>query len=193
MTHPLTIALIQGSIRDTRFNDTIRALAERELARHGFDLRIVDPRDPALLPLQTGDADATERLRTLLSDIDGAIVVTPEFNHSMPGALKTLIDAAKQEWEARPVAFVSYGGVSGGLRAVEALRPVFAELHAPTLREGVSIAMPWGRFEEDGTPKDAADAERLSAAFDTMATSLDWWARTLRDGRAARPYGRKAA
>ncbi len=49
-----------------------------------------------------------------------------------------MLDLAYVEWQAKPVAFVSYGGVSGGLRAVEHLRQVFAELHSVSIRDGVS-------------------------------------------------------
>jgi NAD(P)H-dependent FMN reductase len=82
------------------------------------------------------------------------VVVTPEYNHGYTAALKQLIDAVKAEWVAKPVGFVSYGGVSGGLRAVEQLRLVFAELHAVTIRDGVSFAMAWNRFDEAGEPVD---------------------------------------
>jgi len=60
------------------------------------------------------------------------VVVTPEYNHGYPAPLKSLIDSVGREWQAKPVAFVSYGGVSGGLRAVEQLRQVFAKLHMVT-------------------------------------------------------------
>lgn len=65
---------------------------------------------------------------------DAFVVVTPEYNHSYPGPLHA-IDSVGEQWRAKPVGFVSYGGVSGGLRAVEPLRVVFAELHAVTIRE----------------------------------------------------------
>jgi hypothetical protein len=70
---------------------------------------------------------------------DAFVVVTPEYNHSYPASLKHAIDMAHGEWNTKPVAFVSYGGISGGLRAVEALRLVFAELHATTIRDTVSF------------------------------------------------------
>ena len=52
--------------------------------------------------------------------------------------------------KSKPVAFVSYGGVSGGLRAVEQLRLVFAELHAVTMRDAVSFAGAWEQFDQSG-------------------------------------------
>ena len=193
MTTPLRIGLIQGSIRDARFNDTIAGWAARRLEGQGFSLRRIDPRDPDLLPLQTGDAAAAAHLRERLSGLDGFVVVTPEYNHAAPGPLKTLIDAASAEWQARPVGLISYGGISGGLRASETLRPVFAELHAMTLRDTVSFALPFDRFGEDGEMKSADEAARADVAMATFGASLAWWAGALRAARERRPYEKRAA
>ena len=56
-----------------------------------------------------------------------------------------VVDVA--EWQAKPIGFVSYGGLSGGLRAVEQLRQVFAELHAMTVRDSVSLHGPTKRSD----------------------------------------------
>lgn len=86
--------------------------------------------------------------RKRIAAADAVLIVTPEYNHSFPGPLKTSIDSLRDEWKAKPVGFVSYGGIGGGLRAVEALRLVFAELHAVTVRDTVSFHNPWSRFEQ---------------------------------------------
>ena len=67
------------------------------------------------------------------------MVVTPEYNHSFPASLKQAIDYAYDEWQAKPVGFVSYGCGSAGLHAVDQLRTVFTALHAVTVRDGVGI------------------------------------------------------
>ena len=87
-----------------------------------------------------------------LAAADAFVVVTPEYNHSYPAPVKTLIDWHFTEWQAKPVGFVSYGGMSGGLRAVEHLRGVFAELHAVTVRDTVSFHGAWDRFGPDAPP-----------------------------------------
>jgi NAD(P)H-dependent FMN reductase len=117
-------------------------------------------------------------------------VVTPEYNRSFPAPLKALIDEVGPEWRGKPVAFVSYGGVSGGLRAVEQLRLVFAELHAATIRDGVCFANAWDQFDETGRLRDADRAERAMA---TMLGQLHWWASALRTARNTVPYGQFAA
>jgi NAD(P)H-dependent FMN reductase len=68
------------------------------------------------------DDEAVSALCRRIDAADAFVVVTPEYNHSYPASLKHAIDMAYGEWNAKPVAFVSYGGISGGLRAVEALR-----------------------------------------------------------------------
>jgi NAD(P)H-dependent FMN reductase len=80
------------------------------------------------------------------------------------------------------VAFVSYGGTGGGLRAVEQLRQVFAELHTVTMRDTVSFHMAWNCFDESGQPHDPAGC---NAAAKTMLDQLAWWATALRTARTA--------
>jgi NAD(P)H-dependent FMN reductase len=70
---------------------------------------------------------------------DAFLIVTPEYNHGYPGPAEDRDRLAGPEWQAKPVGFVSYGGLSAGLHAVEQLRAVFAELHTVTIRETVSF------------------------------------------------------
>ncbi len=70
---------------------------------------------------------------------DAFVVVTPEYNHSFPASLKQAIDYAYDEWQAKPVGFVSYGCGSEGRHAVDQLRTVFTALHAVTMRDGVGL------------------------------------------------------
>jgi NAD(P)H-dependent FMN reductase len=88
-------------------------------------------------------------------------------------------------WHAKPVAFVSYGGISGGLRAVEQLRLVFAELHTVTIRDSVSFAGAWEQFDSAGALLQPERAERSMAK---MLDRLRWWAVALSTARAQSPY-----
>lgn len=179
MEQRLKIGLIYGSTRSGRFCDTVvRWVVEQARGAAGLEL---DHLDPA--------AEEQDVLVRRIEQADGFIVVTPEYNHSFPAPLKALIDAANSEWHAKPVAFVSYGGVSGGLRAVEHLRGVFAELHAVGLRDTVSFANAWAQFDERGRLR---DAHRAEGGMATLLARLDWWARALRDARSIRAYGEAA-
>lgn len=188
MAQQKCIGVILGSIRQGRVNDRVATWVTGQLERHGFATRWIDPADPALLPVQLGDAAAVEVLRERMAGLDGFVIVTPEYNHAEPGQLKTLIDSVTAEWFARPVGLISYGGISGGLRAVEALRIVLAELHTVTLRDTVSFNSPWRRFDEAGQITDPAEAATAEAAMAIFAHRLEWWADALADAREARPY-----
>ena len=173
MNDKVRVALIYGSTRPGRLCDKVAEWAAAQIARHGhFEIEIVDPAKPA---------NIAERL----ASVDAFVVVTPEYNHGYPAPLKNLIDSYGPEWHAKPVAFVSYGGISGGIRAVEQLRQVFAEVHAMTIRDSVVFPNAWEQFSEDGALRDSARSERSMTA---MLGRLHWWAVALRMARTAAPY-----
>lgn len=189
---PIDIAVIYGSAREGRLCDTVARWAMTEVERRGgFAVDVLDPADPDVARGIDGrDGEVRAALRHRIGRADAFVVVTPEYNHSYPAPLKALIDSAKQEWEAKPVAFVSYGGGSGGLRAVEHLRHVFAELHAVGTRDGVSFVNAWSQFDEAGALRNPDGAEKAAA---TMLARLAWWARALRQARDANAYAEAVA
>ena len=179
MGEAIKVAVIYGSTRPGRFCDTVvRWVVERVQASGKFRLDLVDPARPVS---QTGELSVQERL----AQADAFVVVTPEYNHGYTSALKSLIDSHGVEWHAKPVAFVSYGGVSGGLRAVEQLRLVFAELHAVTIRDSVSFAGAWEQFDAEGALR---NPDRARRTMETLLSRLDWWAVALRNARNVSPY-----
>jgi NAD(P)H-dependent FMN reductase len=179
MQNLIRVGLVYGSTRPGRFCDVVAKWAAEQIARQaGFLLIAVDP---ATVP----DNGSLEPLRQRIAECEAFVVVTPEYNHGYPAPLKSLIDAIGPEWQAKPAGFVSYGGISGGLRAVEQLRQVFAELHAVTMRDSVSFASAWEQFDSDGKLRNAERAERSMA---TMLARLHWWASALKAARTARPY-----
>lgn len=176
MSGTIKIGVIYGSTRVGRFCDKVAGWAYLKIAGcTGFEAEALDP-------LKLTDAG---ELRRRIGACDGFVVVTPEYNHGYPAPLKELIDQVGPEWQAKPVAFVSYGGVSGGLRAVEQLRQVFAELHAVTIRDTVSFAGAWEQFDSAGALLKPERAERSMAA---MLDRMRWWASALRAARRAEPY-----
>ncbi|MGW7001818.1 NADPH-dependent FMN reductase [Streptomyces sp. NPDC054933] len=191
-TNPLRLAIVIGSVREGRFGRTV-ANWFTTLAKQREDLSVdvidlVDHDLPMALSRNPPPEVAEElaKVSPRLEQADAFIVVTPEYNHSFPASLKTLIDWHYTQWHAKPVGFVSYGGLSGGLRSVEQLRPIFAELHAVTVRDVVSFHNPWGQFDEDGAPKDPSGPE---TAAKVLLDQLSWWGDALREARAKHPYG----
>jgi NAD(P)H-dependent FMN reductase len=192
MTTPLNLAVIIGSVRDGRFGPTV---ADWFLSRveGPFEVDVIDlaeVRLPLNLPAYGAEpspetADVLKELTPRLEKADAFVVITPEYNHSFPASLKNLIDWHFTQWQAKPVALVSYGGLSGGRHAVEHLRHVFAELHATTLRDTISIPRYFEQFGPDGKPVDPTE---LNAAAKTLLTQLEWWARALGEARENRPF-----
>ncbi len=184
MDRKINLALVYGSVRKDRFCDVVARWAAERISDHGaFLLDLIDPAEHA-------DAATVTDLKRRIGRADAIVIVTPEYNHGYTGALKQLIDSVNAEWQAKPVAFISYGGISGGLRAVEQLRLVFAELHAVGIRDCVSFANAWEQFDATGQLLAPAAA---GVAMSTMLARLRWWAVALRDAREASAYRSAAA
>jgi NAD(P)H-dependent FMN reductase len=190
--HRINLGLIYGSTREGRFCDTIADWAIAQIEGEGpFALDVIDPISLGLPERHPRGANtAVSALAQRIDRADGFVIVTPEYNRGYPAPLKALIDLVGAEWRGKPVGFVSYGGVSGGLCAVEQLRLVFAELHATTIRDGVAFANAWNQFDAAGQ---LLDADRAEKAMATMLAQLHWWASALRHMRNSVPYGQFAA
>ncbi|MFG1808157.1 NADPH-dependent FMN reductase [Streptomyces sp. NPDC049040] len=192
-TSRLQIAVITGSTRDGRFGPVVTDwLLDHIAQRADMTADHIDPAEtplPAVLPafgrpLPEGAPELLARVSPRLAAADAFVIVTPEYNHSFPASLKILLDWHNTQWHAKPVGFVSYGGLSGGLRAVEHLRVVLAELHAVTIRNTVSFHNCGERFDAEGRTKDPA----ADGAAKSMLDQLAWWARALIDAKRVHPY-----
>lgn len=184
---PLRLTLVIGSSRQGRFAPTVADWFHTQAtARPDLTVDVLDVGELDLPHIFGAPVPGAAETRAALAGADAFVIVTPEYNHSYPAALKNLIDAYGREWQAKPVGFVSYGGISGGLRAVEHLRGVFAELHAVTVRDTVSFHNPWRNSAAQDDPIATAEAE---TAAKTLLDQLVWWGEALRAARAARPYG----
>ncbi|GLZ00711.1 NAD(P)H-dependent oxidoreductase [Actinoplanes sp. NBRC 103695] len=184
---PLNLAVIIGSIRQGRSGHLVASWVSEEATKHDqFNVDVIDLAEnpPPLALTNEPPAELAETTRKL-DAADAFVVVTPEYNHSYPPGIKALIDWHYTEWRAKPVGFVSYGGAACGLRAVEALRLVFAEMHAVTIRDCVSFGMYSGGLGEDGRP---TDEEGSNTAAKAMLDQLAWWASALKTARTESPY-----
>lgn len=180
----LRVAVILGSVRNGRFGERIGTWVAKSLVDWTIDTDVIDLAEFSFPGTMNAHPDAAS-FAAGIGSVDAVIVVTPEYNHSYPGPLKVAIDTLHEQWQAKPVAFVSYGGMSGGLRAVEALRLVFAELHAVTVRDTVSLHNPWGRATDPGVEFPDSSS---SAALHKMTRQLLWWAGATRAARQREPY-----
>ncbi|MFG2499759.1 NADPH-dependent FMN reductase [Streptomyces sp. NPDC048441] len=192
-TQPLRVAVVVASTREGRFAPVVTRWLTAHLAQR--DDMTTDVVDLAETPLPTvfpafgqppapGTEEALALVSPRLAAADAFLFVTPEYNHSFPASLKNAVDWHNTEWHGKPIGFVSYGGLSGGLRAVEQLRVVMAELNATTIRNTVSFHNAFGRFGEDG----AVDDPTVDTAAKALLDQLAWWAHALRDAKSLTPY-----
>ncbi|MFG3379436.1 MULTISPECIES: NADPH-dependent FMN reductase [unclassified Streptomyces] len=186
---PVGVAVVVASAREGRLAPDVSGWFTA-LAGQRDDL-VLDVVDVAAHTLP-GSLDAQDpvalALRPRLAAADAFVVVVPEYNRSVPGPLKTLIDSFQSEWEAKPVGFVGYGlSLSGGVRAVEHLRQIFAEFHAVGMKDAVFFPRILEHYDAQG--RFPVDSEGAGAAAKLMLDQLLWWARALRDAKSVRPYG----
>ncbi|MFE9553083.1 NADPH-dependent FMN reductase [Streptomyces sp. NPDC006692] len=188
---PLKLTVVVASNREGRFAPVVADWFLARAREHfGLDVEVLDLAEaelPTTISHSPSPAVAAQLsvITPKLAGADAFVVVTPEYNHSFPASLKNLIDWHYVQWQAKPVGFVSYGGISGGLRAVEQLRQVYAEMHAVTVRDTVSFHNAHGLFDEDGEHREPSQAD---AAAKKMLGQVAWWAHALRDAKEAHPY-----
>jgi NAD(P)H-dependent FMN reductase len=181
------IAIIIGSTRHGRFAGTVANwFVEHAKGVHDGFIDVIDLAETTLPAVMgTPDTPGLVDFRERIAAADMFVIITPEYNHSYPAALKHALDSAFMEWHGKPVAFVSYGGTSGGIRAVEQLRQVASGLHMADIRETVTFPLAWTQFDEDGRPHE--EATRAQAAT-TMLAQLRWWGDALSAARTVKPY-----
>jgi len=178
MHEPLRIAVIVGSTREGRVGGAVAGWFLR-IARRRVDIDVSELDLAEFDFPQCYPEEATPQMTSFTTAVDradGYVIVTPEYNRSFPASLKQAVDYAYDEWHAKPVGFVSYGCRSRGHYAVSALRVVFTELHTMAVRDEVGIDLLATRSDKD------------EQAVTTMLDQLTWWARALREARAAHPY-----
>ncbi len=191
------LLVIVGSTRPTRAADRVLPwLTEKTAAHAAFDTEIVDLRDWPL-PIfaehfgTIGDVNdptysdpLVKAWNNKIKSADAYIIVSPEYNHSIPGGLKNAIDTVWLSFAFRnkPVAFVAYsGGIAGGARAIEHLAHVFVETESVPMRNSVIIPFVQAAFDEQGQPVSPV----ANVAADVMLDDLAWWSAALEKARAA--------
>lgn len=191
----MKFAIVVGSVRQNRVTDRqakwIQKLASTVAGDHsweladlkGYDLPMFDEPLPPMANQRPELADGTKRYLEAMGAADGFIIVTPEYNHGMPSALKNAIDLLDYQLMKKPVAIASHG-VVGGARANEHVRMVInSNLGGLPVPTGLTF---YGRVDEliseDGTLSDKADAANEKSAR-AMIESLVWHAAALKTAR----------
>ena len=191
------LQIIIGSTRPTRAADLVAPwVVDRAKAHGGFDVEVLDLRDWPL-PMfgehfgtigdfqdPTYSEPVVKRWNQKVKEADAYLVVTPEYNHSIPGVLKNAIDSVFVSFAFRnkPLAVVGYsGGIAGGVRATEHLAQIAVEAELVPLRTSVIIPQVTEAFDVNGRPINPLTDISLQIALD----DLDWWAAVLKQARAS--------
>jgi NAD(P)H-dependent FMN reductase len=180
----IKIAIILGSTRPGRNGEAVaRWVYEIAKKRIDAEFEYVDIKDfnlPLLdepVPPSQGQysKEHTQVWSAKIDSFDGYIFVTAEYNHGIPGALKNGIDYLYKEWNNKAAGFVGYGS-AGGVRAVEQLRLVMAELQVADVRAQVAVSI-ITEFEDFRIFKPASYQEKL---VNNMLDQVISWGRALK-------------
>jgi NAD(P)H-dependent FMN reductase len=184
----LSIGIIVGSTRPGRKGDQVgNWVLEQAAGREGVTYELLDLAEFALpqldeaLPPSMGQYanEHTKAWSSAVNRQDGFVIITPEYNHSTSGALKTALDFLYSEWNNKSAGFVSYGYSSSGTRAVEHLRSIIAELQIAGVRQQVALSLA-NDFEGHTTLKAGSHHEKqLGTLFDQVES----WSRALKTVR----------
>ena len=193
----MKLQVIVGSTRPSRAADKVVPWVARRAALHeAFETEVIDLRDWPLPmfgehmgslgdPRDPSYSDpAVRQWNQKIAEADAYLVITPEYNHSVPGELKNAIDSVFVSFAFRnkPMAMVGYsGGIGGAIRAIEHLNQIAVEVEVAPLRSTVVLPFVDKAFTEDGEPADPATEVSLQILLEDLA----WWATALRNAREA--------
>ena len=185
---PLKYAVLLGSVRRDRMGIRAARLLLEALDVRGHSSTLVDPMELQLPLLDRmykeypkGEApENLEKLASLYREVDGFLIVSAEYNHGIPPALKNLLDHFLEEYFFRPSAIACYSaGAFGGVRAAMQLRMTLAELGMPSIPTLFPIPRIGQALDEDG----AAREPWLADAMTRFLVEFDWYAGALKRER----------
>jgi NAD(P)H-dependent FMN reductase len=187
---PLRLGVVVGSTRPGRRAAAVAAWVRQVAATHlqgvAVELRTLDLAEFGL-PLLDEPVPAafgvyarphTRRWAQAVAACDGFLFVTPEYNHSLPAALKNALDFLHAEWRDKAAGAIGYG-VAGGVRAIEHLRQVLAELRVADVRTAVTLPLSADFTGDAFTPR-----EHQTDQVHQLADEVVAWSRALQSVRA---------
>ncbi|MET0605283.1 MAG: NAD(P)H-dependent oxidoreductase [Beijerinckiaceae bacterium] len=177
---------IIGSTRPGRVGPAVAKWFNDLAAQRGdFDARLVDLAE-FKLPIfdepehpmkQNYRHDHTKKWAASVAAADAFVFVTPEYNYTMPASLSNALSYLSKEWNYKPAGFVSYGGVSGGLRAAQTARQLVTTMKMMPVPEGVAVPNVFGQLDATGAFK---PNDLNVAAAKAMLDEIAKWAGALK-------------
>ncbi len=190
----MVIAILQGSVRSERMGDRAAKWAVAQLEKRGYEAVLVDAA-VLNLPLvdkvwkeirdDTSAANAELHgklapLAELYKRVDGYVIVSAEYNHSVPPALSNLLDYFLEEYLFRPSAIVCYSvSPYGGVRAAMQLRALLPEIGLSSIPSLQPIPSIGSALSEDGIALTQDLAEKSGKFWD----EFEWYVKTMKAGR----------
>lgn len=193
----LNIAVIYGSVRGDRQGIKAARFVVRKLTERGHRVTLIDPLEQRLPLLdkmykefEPGTApEAMETVGRALNAADGFVIVSGEYNHGEPPALKNLLDHFQSEYLYKPSGIVTYSaGPFGGVRALITLRAILAELGTPSIPSAFPVSKVGSAFDDEGRPLDLAYERRIGKFLD----EFEWYAGALKSAREHEKRGSEA-
>lgn len=190
MDETLTIAVLAGTTREGRESihaaNYVAAFFARQLPE--VEVVFVDPRD---FPM-AGDGDNPETRNQAFAEItaraDAFYIITPEYNHSMPGSLKRLLDSEYENYFHKPVGLAGVSsGNWGGVRVCEALLSVMHTLGMPVIKPELYFPRVKELFDEQGNLRPEYH-DRYQTNLQKVCDELIWMARLFKRGRDEAVY-----
>lgn len=181
----LFLPVLAGTTREQRQSiHAARLVYEVSKEYPDIESQLVDPKE-FNFPGDGNDPDGKDQRYTeITARADGFFIVAPEYNHSIPGSLKRMLDSELKNYIHKPVAF---GGVSsgpwGGVRAIESLVTMVREMGLVATFTDVQFPSVQKLFDENGKLLDEAYIRRIKRSFD----ELIWMAKVLKAGRENTP------
>ncbi|MGA8261289.1 MAG: NAD(P)H-dependent oxidoreductase [Arenicellales bacterium] len=184
----LKLVVLYGSVRSARQGIKAAKFVVGACRDRGHEVTLIDPLEYPLPLIDKmykeygpGEAPPTlERIAKIVIAADAYIVVSGEYNHTVPPALSNLLDHFLEEYFWKPSAIVCYsGGSFGGVRAAMTLRAMLAELGMSSIPSLLPIPKVQNAFDEDGTPKDPVYDKRAAEFLE----ELEWYGNAMRAAR----------
>jgi len=185
----LKLHTIIASTRPGRVGPAVASWFHQSAATHGqFDAELVDLADfnlpifdePFHPAQQKYQHEHTKRWSASVQVADAFVIVTPEYNFNPPPSLVNALDYLYNEWNYKPVAFVSYGGVSGGMRSVQSAKQIVTTLKMVPLVDAVTIPF----VNQHLTDSVFTPNEIHEKSATALLTELHRWATALKTLRA---------
>jgi NAD(P)H-dependent FMN reductase len=188
----LKLQTIICSTRPGRVGPSVATWFQGFAAAHGkFDVELVDLAsfslpvydEPEHPTKQNYHHEHTKKWAASVKSADAFVFVMPEYNYGPPPAMVNALNYVFLEWNYAPAGFVSYGGVSGGLRAVQNVKSLVSTLKMVPMTEGVGIPMVATLLDQD---RKFTSNNLIDAGATTMLNEMHRWAEALIPLRAQR-------